>query len=57
MIPHYQADTTLVHEVDIQLTNRDAPLKQLKSNLQMPINRMQQLTNSKRRDVEFKEGD
>ncbi|KAL4318769.1 hypothetical protein GQ457_18G015560 [Hibiscus cannabinus] len=56
-IPHYELGMSPVHEVDQQLATRDELLRHLKANLCAANNRMQQLANSKRRDVEFKEGD
>lgn len=46
-----------VNEVDHQLTTRDEILHQLKANLRAANNRMQQVANSKRQDVEFQKGD
>lgn len=52
----YQIGTSLVHEVDQQLASRDEILEQLKINLHTARNHMQQIANSKRRDVQYKEG-
>lgn len=56
-IPHYHIGMSLVNEVDQQLVTRDEILSLLKANLHAANNRMQQLANSKRRDIEFQEGD
>ena len=56
-LPHYQVGTSSVNEVDQNLTSRDALLHQLKDNLHAASNRMKQVANSKRRDIEFQEGD
>jgi len=56
-IPHYHIGMSLVNEVDQQLASRDELLSLLKANLHAASNRMQQLANSKRRDVEFQVGD
>lgn len=56
-IPHYHVGISPVHEVDQQLATRDDILRQLKANLHAANNRMQQIANSKRRDLEFQEGD
>ena len=47
----------LVKEVDQLLAIRDETLCQLKANLHAANNRMQQVVNSKRRELEFQEGD
>ena len=46
-----------MNEVDQQLATRDEILRQLKANLHAANNRMQQVANSKRRDLEFQEDD
>jgi hypothetical protein len=46
-----------VNEIDQQLAARDEILSLLKANLHAANNRMQQLTNSKKHDIEFQEGD
>jgi len=56
-IPHYHIGMSPVNEVDHQLASRDELLSLLKANLHAASNRMQQLANSKRRDVEFQVGD
>jgi hypothetical protein len=56
-IPHYHIGMSPVNEVDQQLASRDELLSLLKANLHAASNRMQQLANSKRRDVEFQVGD
>lgn len=57
MIPRYQLGSSPVHEVDQKLASRDDLLTQLKLNLHQASNRMKQLADSKRCDVEFNEGD
>ena len=47
----------LVKEVDQLLATRDETLRQVKANLHAANNRMQQVVNSKRRELEFQEGD
>lgn len=56
-IPLYHTGTSPVNAIYIQLTKRDELLQHLKINLQAAINHMQQITNSKRRDIEFQKGD
>jgi len=56
-IPHYHIGMSPVNEVDQQLASRDELLSLLKANLHAASNRMQQLANSKRRDIEFQVGD
>ncbi|KAA8520754.1 hypothetical protein F0562_014974 [Nyssa sinensis] len=56
-IPQYQVGNPPVHEVDQNLTSRDVLLRQLKDNLHAASNRMKQVADSKRRDIEFEEGD
>ena len=56
-IPHYQVGMSPVNEVDQQLATRDEILRQLKANLHAANNRMQQVANAKRRDLEFQEDD
>ena len=56
-IPHYHIGMSPVNEVDQQLATRDEILSLLKANLHAANNRMQQLTNSKKHDIEFQEGD
>ena len=53
----YHVGSSPVHEVDQALLSRDELLRQLKQNLEMATNRMKQFADTKRRDVEFKEGD
>ncbi len=48
---------TSVEEVDQALLSRDQILQQLKSNLQAAANRMKQMADAKRRDIEFQVGD
>lgn len=56
-IPRYNTGDSHVHEVDRNLASRDELLAQLKDNLQSANNRMKQLADSKRRDVEYVLGD
>uniref|UniRef100_A0A6N2LI73 Integrase catalytic domain-containing protein n=1 Tax=Salix viminalis TaxID=40686 RepID=A0A6N2LI73_SALVM len=56
-IPHYDSGFSPVNEVDQQLTTRVEILRLLKTNLQAANNSMQQVANSKRRDLEFQIGD
>ena len=56
-IPHYLMGTTPVHAVDQNLTSRDAILRQLKTNLHAATNRMKQVADSKRRNIEYQVGD
>ena len=56
-IPQYQVGNSPVNEVDQNLASRDALLQQLKDNLHAASNRMKQVADSKRRDIEFEEGD
>ncbi|RVW68054.1 hypothetical protein CK203_065036 [Vitis vinifera] len=57
MIPHYQLGSSPVNEVDQNLASRDDLLHQLKLNLHQASNRMKQIADSKRRDIEFNEDD
>ncbi|KAH9717133.1 hypothetical protein KPL71_021710 [Citrus sinensis] len=57
VVPMYHVGSSPVHEVDQALLSRDELLRQLKQNLEMATNRMKQFADTKRRDVEFKEGD
>ena len=57
VVPMYHVGSSLVHEVDQALLSRDELLRQLKKKLEMVTNRMKQFADTKRRDVEFKEGD
>ena len=56
-IPNYLMGTTPVHAVDQNLASRDAILRQLKTNLHVATNRMKQVANSKRRNIEYQVGD
>ncbi|GKC04118.1 transposon ty3-I gag-pol polyprotein [Tanacetum coccineum] len=56
-IPTYQIGASSVNEVDQAMITRDDVLKQLKDNLHVANNRMKQVADSKRRDVEFQVGD
>ena len=56
-IPHYLMGTTPIHAVDQNLASRDAILRQLKTNLHVATNRMKQVANSKRRNIEYQVGD
>lgn len=57
MIPRYELGSSLVHEVDQILKTRDEILKDLKLHLSRSIERMKQVADKKRRDVEFYPGD
>jgi len=52
-IPFYTKGLSAVHEVDQHLLHRDALLKQLKTNLEVSVNRMKQMVDRKQRDVSF----
>ncbi|KAL5779345.1 hypothetical protein ACOSQ2_010082 [Xanthoceras sorbifolium] len=56
-ISHYEVGSSTVNEVDQALLSRDVILKQLKTNLHVVVNRMKQVADSKRRDVEYQVGD
>jgi hypothetical protein len=56
-ISHYQIGQSPVHEVNQQLLARDVLWQHLKENLNATSNRMKQVVDSKRRDIEFQEGD
>ena len=56
-IPHYQIGTSHVNDVDQSLASRNDILQQLKANLHSAANRMKQIADSKRRDVEYQVGD
>lgn len=56
-IPHYQVGTSPIAEVDQKLASRDELLRQLKANLHAANNRMKQVADSKRRDIEYQVGD
>ncbi|KAL9454503.1 hypothetical protein AB3S75_009990 [Citrus x aurantiifolia] len=53
----YHLGSSPVHEVDQALHSRDELLLQLKKNLATAANRMKQIADKGRRDVEFKQGD
>ena len=55
-IPLYTEGISPVHAVDQQLLHRDVLLKQLKTNLEVSVNRMKQMTDRKSRDVSFEVG-
>ena len=57
LIPHYQLGSSPINEVDQNLASRNDLLNQLKLNLHQASNRMKQLADSKRQDIEFNEGD
>ncbi|WKA08976.1 hypothetical protein VitviT2T_026656 [Vitis vinifera] len=57
LIPAYPDGLSPVHEVDQTLLHRDELLHQLKTNLEISMNRMKQQANSKRRDIQFAVGD
>ncbi|XP_024029604.1 uncharacterized protein LOC112094007 [Morus notabilis] len=56
-IPVYIRGTTSLQAVDENLSNRDAILQQLKVNLSQAQNRMRQVANRRRRDIQFHLGD
>ncbi|KAH9733915.1 hypothetical protein KPL71_017190 [Citrus sinensis] len=56
-IPFYHVGSSPVNEVDQALLTRDDLLRQLKHNLAMATNRMKQVADKRRRDVEFQNGD
>ena len=56
MIPHYQLGSSPVNEVDQNLASHNDLLNQLKLNLHQASNWMKQIADSKRRDIEFNEG-
>lgn len=53
----YEGNSTPVQELDALLVERDLVLKELKKNLAIASNRMKQVADSKRRDVNFQSGD
>ena len=57
LIPAYPEGLSPVHEVDQTLLHRDELLHQLKTNLEISMNRMKQHADSKRRDIQFEVGD
>lgn len=56
-LPRYELGSTLVGEIDEQLQRRDELLDELKQHLEASNNRMKQLADKNRRDVEFEVGD
>ena len=56
-IPNYQVGASSVNEVDQTMVSRNTILQQLKINLHAAVNRMKQVADSKRRDVDFQVGD
>ena len=56
-IPRYELGSTLVGEIDEQLQHRDELLDELKHHLEASNNRMKQLADAHRRDIEFEIGD
>lgn len=52
-IPFHEAGSTVVHEVDMQLRDRDALLRELRFTLEGAQNRMKQYADDKRRPEEF----
>lgn len=56
-LPKYFDGSTSVHDVEQNLLTCDELLLQLKHHLATATNRMKQITNKKRRDVSFQEGD
>jgi len=56
-ISNYQVGASSVNEVDQTMVSRNTILQQLKINLHAAVNRMKQMADSKRRDVDFQVGD
>ena len=56
-VPMYPIGSSPVHEADQALKTHDEFLIQLKTNLAVAANRMKQMTDKNRREVEFQEGD
>ena len=56
-IPLYFDRLSQLNEVDQSLLHRDELLQHLKKNLDMAANRMKQIADKKRRNVEFQAGD
>eukprot|EP00261_Vitis_vinifera_P023282 XP_010655166.1 PREDICTED: uncharacterized protein LOC104880390 [Vitis vinifera] len=56
LIPAYPEGLSPVHEVDQTLLHRDELLHQLKTNLEISMNRMKQQADPKRRDIQFAVG-
>lgn len=56
-VPIYHVGTSPVHEVDKALLARDELLAKLKKNLAVAANRMKQVADKHRRDVEFQKND
>lgn len=56
-IPANETDSALIGELDDQLASRDELLAELKQHLNTANNRMKQLADAKRRDVQFAVGD
>ncbi|KAH9647661.1 Wall-associated receptor kinase-like 22 [Citrus sinensis] len=56
-VPIYHVGTSPVHEVDKALLARDELLAKLKKNLAVAANRMKQVADKHRRDVEFQQND
>lgn len=57
LMPRYEIGSSLVAEIDEQLQARDELLGELKDHLTTASNRMKQMADRKRRDVEFQVGD
>ncbi|RVW14863.1 Transposon Tf2-11 polyprotein [Vitis vinifera] len=57
LIPAYPEGLSPVHEVDQTLLHCDELFHQLKTNLEISMNRMKQQADSKRRDIQFTVGD
>ncbi|KAE8676919.1 hypothetical protein F3Y22_tig00111569pilonHSYRG00069 [Hibiscus syriacus] len=57
LLPAYPEGLSPVHEVDQMLLHHDELLHQLKTNLEISMNRMRQQADSNRRDIQFKRGD
>lgn len=56
-IPAYELGSTVIGELEEQMASRDELLTELKQHLVTANNRMKQLADSKRRDVQFTIGD
>lgn len=56
LTPRYEIGSSLVGEIDVQLQERDELLDELKHHLLAANNRMKQMSDRKRRDVEFQVG-
>ncbi|KAE8662834.1 hypothetical protein F3Y22_tig00113124pilonHSYRG00171 [Hibiscus syriacus] len=54
LLPTYPEGLSPIHEVDKTLLHRDELLHQLKTNLEISMNRMKKQADSNRRDIQFK---